>query len=399
MRGLFFLALLLVFTGCSNEESGAIETSTTTGADSPTAFDISTVLNIDLNALLNYNNQYIPAYITKDNTPENNAITNEGATLGRVLFYDKKLSVNNTIACASCHKQELAFGDNDSQSNGVNGVTGRHSMRLINSRFANESQFFWDERANTLEQQTTMPIQDHIEMGFSGENGDLGFDDLINKLEDLEYYTPLFTLAYGTPEITEAKMQNALAQFIRSIQSFDSKYDEGRLLVNNDGQPFPNFTQQENNGKQLFLQPSVFNNQGSRINGGIGCGGCHRAPEFDIDPNSRNNGVIGIAGVTTGTDLTNTRSPSLRDVVKANGTSNGQFMHIGVSNNLTTVLNHYNAISLAGNNNLDPRLRPGGNAQQLNLTDTERDAVIAFLTTLAGTDVYTNEKWSNPFIE
>ena len=398
MRGLFFFALLLLFTGCSDEESGATETSTTSGSDSPTAFDISTVLNIDLDALLNYNDQYIPAYITKDNTPGNNAITNEGATLGRVLFYDKKLSVDNTIACASCHKQDLAFGDDEGQSNGVDGVTGRHSMRLINSRFSNENRFFWDERANSLEQQTTMPIQDHIEMGFSGENGDLAFDDLINKLEDEEYYAPLFTLVYGTPDITEAKMQNALAQFIRSIQSFDSKYDDGRLLVNNDGQPFPNFTAEENQGKQLFLQPPTFDNQGSRIAGGIGCAGCHTAPEFDIDPASLNNGIIGTAS-GTGTDLTNTRSPSLRDVVKANGDSNGPFMHIGVSNNLITVLNHYDNINVVGNNNLDPRLRPGGNPQQLNLTIAERDAVIAFIETLAGTDVYTNEKWSNPFIE
>lgn len=395
MRGLFFFALLLLFTGCSDEDT---EISTTSGNDSPTTFDISTVLNIDLDALLNYDNQYIPAYITKDNTPGNNAITNEGATLGRVLFYDKKLSVDNTIACASCHKQELAFGDDDSQSNGVDGVTGRHSMRLINSRFSNENRFFWDERANSLEQQVTMPIQDHIEMGFSGENGDLSFDDLINKLEAEDYYAPLFTLVYGTPEITETKMQNALAQFIRSIQSFDSKFDEGRETVNNNGTAFPNFTAEENQGKQLFLQPPTFDNQGSRIAGGIGCGGCHRAPEFDIDPASLNNGIIGTAS-GTGTDVTNTRSPSLRDVVKANGDSNGQFMHIGVSNNLITVLNHYNNINIAGNNNLDSRLRPGGNPQQLNLTDTERDAVIAFLGTLSGSDVYTNEKWSNPFIE
>ncbi len=395
MRGLFFIALMLLFSGCSSDDPN---TSTPTD-DIPIAFDITSILNIDLNALLNYNDQYVPAYITKDNTPGNNAITNAGATLGRVLFYDKKLSVDNTIACASCHKQSLAFGDDSSQSTGVDGVTGRHSMRLINSRFASENRFFWDERANSLEQQTTMPIQDHIEMGFSGENGDLNFEDLINKLEATEYYPVLFNLAYGNTTITETGIQNALAQFIRSIQSFDSKYDDGRTSAANDGQPFSNFTQQENDGKQLFLQPPVFDSQGSRTGGGIGCAGCHRAPEFDIDPNSLNNGTIGIVGGSVGTDLTNTRSPSLRDAVKADGTSNGQFMHIGASNSMATVLNHYNNINTTGNNNLDPRLRPNGNGQQLNLTDAERNAVIAFLRTLAGTDVYTNEKWSNPFIE
>ena len=110
-----------------------------------------------------------------------------------------------------------------------------------------------------------------------------------------------------------------------------------------------------------------------------------------------NNGVIGNAN-GTGSDLIVTRSPSLRDVVKADGTSNGPFMHIGLSNNLNTVLNHYDAINLAGNNNLDPRLMPGGNPQQLNLTQQERADVIAFINTLSGTNIYTDTKWSNPFI-
>lgn len=207
----------------------------------------------------------------------------------------------------------------------------------------------------------------------------------------------MFNRAFENETITEARMQDALAQFIRSIQSFDSKYDEGRANTNNDGQPFANFTQQENLGKQLFLQPPVFNNVGIRTNGGIGCAGCHQAPEFSIDPNSLNNGIIGSVD-NSGADLDVMRSPKLRDVVKVDGTSNGQFMHIGVSNNIATVLNHYNDINLAENNNLDPRLRPNGNGQQLNLKDEERNAVVAFVRTLVGNDVYTNEKWSNPFI-
>ena len=132
---------------------------------------------IDLNNLLNYAGQSKPAYIQKDNTPVANPITNAGATLGRVLFYDKNLSVNNTIACASCHQQRFAFGDTALQSLGLTGgLTGRHSMRLVNSRFAEESKFFWDERAASLEVQTSRPIQDHVEMGFSGANGDPDFD-------------------------------------------------------------------------------------------------------------------------------------------------------------------------------------------------------------------------------
>ena len=100
---------------------------------------------IDLDNLLNYETQNIPNYILKDNTPESNQISNSITTLGRVLFYDKNLSVNNTIACASCHQQNFAFSDPLVSSVGLNGEnTGRHSMRLVNSRFSNEENFFWD---------------------------------------------------------------------------------------------------------------------------------------------------------------------------------------------------------------------------------------------------------------
>lgn len=352
--------------------------------------------SVDLENLANYANQIVPSYIIKDNSL-GNAITDKGATLGRVLFYDKNLSSNNTISCASCHKQEFAFSDTNVASTGVNGTTGRHSMRLINSRFATETKFFWNERALNLETQTTMPIKDHGEMGFSGENGDLSFDDLITKLSAIGYYKELFKFVYGTEEITEAKIQNALAQFIRSIQSFDSKYDAGRVLAVNDGQAFSNFTAQENQGKNLFLSPPVFNASGVRTSGGLGCAGCHRAPEFDIDPNTLNNGIIGtIAG--TGIDTGNTRAPSLRDLVRTDGTTNGPMMHTGVITTLQATIGHYGTINIApGNNNLDPRLTPGGIGQQLNLTATEVNAVIAFLRTLSGTDVYTNTKWSTPF--
>ena len=129
----------------------------------------------------------------------------------------------------------------------------------------------------------------------------------------------------------------------------------------------------------------------------MGCAGCHRAPEFDIDPNTGNNGIIGSIN-NTGIDVTNTRAPSLRDLVKVDGTTNGQMMHTGVITSLQQAIGHYGTINIApGNTNLDPRLRPGGNGQQLNLTAAEVNAVVAFLRTLSGTDVYTNTKWSNPF--
>ncbi len=351
---------------------------------------------IDLNNLANYANQMIPSYITKDNSTLN-PVTNKGATLGRVLFYDKNLSSNNTISCASCHQQANAFSDVVVASVGVNGTTGRHAMRLINARFANESKFFWDERAASLEIQTTQPIRNHTEMGFSGTSGDQSFNDLITKLNGIGYYKELFKYVYGSEDITENKIQLALGQFIRSIQSFDSKYDSGRALAANDGQPFSNFTAQENQGKNLFLTPPVFDATGNRTSGGFGCAGCHAAPEFDIDPNTRNNGIIGTIGSSV-IDITNTRAPSLRDLVKTDGTANGPMMHTGVLVYLQNVVGHYGTINIApGNTNLDPRLMPGGFGQHLNLTAPEVNAVITFLKTLSGTNVYVDTKWSSPF--
>ena len=349
---------------------------------------------INLDDLFNYETQNIPSYITKDNTPETNQINNEITTLGRVLFYDKNLSENNTIACASCHQQAFAFSDPLTSSVGLNGGnTGRHSMRLVNSRFSNEEKFFWDERATSLENQVTQPIQDHIEMGFSGTNGDPDFNELIAKLSAIDYYQTLFDFAYGNSTIDEDKIQRALSQFIRSIQSFDSKFDEGFVQSPNLNAPFPNYTPQENLGKQLFLNPPP--------NGGAGCAGCHAPPEFDIDPNTLNNGVIGVIGSTTEVDLTNTRSPSLRDLVNPDGSLNGPLMHDGSMTSLIQVINHYNSIpNNPANINLDNRLqRPGNQTQQLNLTINEKSALEAFLKTLSGSDIYTNEKWSNPFDE
>ena len=349
---------------------------------------------IDLDDLFNYETQNIPSYITKDNTPETNQINNEITTLGRVLFYDKNLSENNTIACASCHQQAFAFSDPLTSSVGLNGGnTGRHAMRLVNSRFSNEEKFFWDERATSLENQVTQPIQDHIEMGFSGTNGDPDFNELIAKLSAIDYYQTLFDFAYGNSTINEDKIQRALSQFIRSIQSFDSKFDEGFVQSPNLNAPFPNYTPQENLGKQLFLNPPP--------NGGAGCAGCHAPPEFDIDPNTLNNGVIGVIGSTTEVDLTNTRSPSLRDLVNPDGSLNGPLMHDGSMTSLLQVINHYNSIpNNPANINLDNRLqRPGNQTQQLNLTINEKSALEAFLKTLSGSDIYTNEKWSDPFDE
>ena len=95
---------------------------------------------------------------------------------------------------------------------------------------------------------------------------------------------------------------------------------------------------------------------------------------------------------------TNTRAPSLRDLVKQNGLVNGPMMHTAIATSLQTAIGHYNTINIAaGNTNLDPKLKPNGIGQKLNLNATEVDALIAFIKTLSGSNVYTDTKWSSPF--
>jgi cytochrome c peroxidase len=340
---------------------------------------------IDLGFLFNYTHQNIPSYITQDNTFQN-PITDGGATLGRVLFYDKNLSSDNSTACASCHQQEFAFGDTSSVSQGVNGLTKRHSMRIINPRFQPQPTYFWDLRADSLEALATLPIKDHIEMGFSGTNGAPSFNDLLLKLDTIDYYNHLFNKAYGDTLITEHLIQKALAQFMRSIQSFDSKYDTGFAIINNPFGDFPNFSLEENQGKSLFLSNE--------------CNTCHVAPEFHTDTNHFNNGVITVFGLPGVIDTSVSRSATLRDLMNPNGQPNGPMMHDGSFSTLMEVIDHYDSIpDDPANTNLSPFLNNFGasGTQELNLTLTEKDAIIAFLKTLTGNHVYSNPIWSNPF--
>lgn len=342
---------------------------------------------INLGMLDNYSNQSLPKYIRANNTLNGSRITDEGATLGRVLFYDKKLSANNTISCGSCHHQQFAFGDSAVQSKGLDGsFTTRHTMRLVNVRFGTEQNFFWDQRASGLEFQTTQPIRNHVEMGFSGINGDPDIDSLIRKLQPIPYYQTLFRLAFGDSLITEDRIQLALAQFVRSIQSFDSKYDSGKAKVGNDLLPFPNFSAEENQGKDLFLHPPT--------SGGAGCFSCHRPPVFDIDPGIGNNNTISVAGEPDSIDVSVTRAPSLRDIVNPSGELNAPLMHNGSITSLEALVEHYNIIvPNPANTNLDRQLA----GQDLHLDQAKKSALIAFLRTLTGTNLYTDKKWSDPF--
>lgn len=150
------------------------------------------------------------------------------------------------------------------------------------------------------------------------------------------------------------------------------------------------------------MQRAELNNQGVRVGGGLDCNTCHRAPEFDIDPDSRNNGII--TSLDGGIDTEVTRSPSLRDLFNVDGSANGPFMHNGFSSDFNDVLDHYESVPMG--NNTDRRLsgdggRRGGGGdnmvRNLAITDQEKAAVLAFMKTLTGSNIYTDEKWSDPF--
>jgi len=145
--------------------------------------------------------------------------SNETVTLGRVLFYDKKLSVNNSVSCATCHKQARAFSDIKSVSTGFGGrITRRNAPGLSNLR--SYYSFFWDARSSNLQDLVLQPVQDHIEMGIED------VDVLLEKLSDADYYSSLFEAAYGTPEINAERISDAMTDFLLALISTNSKTDK-----------------------------------------------------------------------------------------------------------------------------------------------------------------------------
>ena len=251
------IALLLAATGLPYCTKKDITTVT------PDARITSTVLNLPATPF-NYSNITYPAHViaalaTQDNTPANNTITNDGATLGRVLFYDKNLSKNNTISCASCHQPAAGFTDAAVLSKGFEGgLTTRHSMSILNVRFYKSGKMFWDERAATLEDQVLQPIQNTMEMG-------LTLTELQAKVTSLSYYPALFKNAFGTTDISADQISKALSQFVRSIVTYQSHYDRVKA-----GQE--TFTQLERDGELVFNTPPP--------GAAVSCNSCHTAPMF-----------------------------------------------------------------------------------------------------------------------
>lgn len=321
--------------------------------------------------------------LAQDNMPATNLTTDAGAALGRVLFYDRRLSTNQTVSCASCHQQAHGFTDPRQFSVGFDGSVGsRNAMGLSNARWYQRRHFFWDERANTLEDQVLGPIQNPIEMGMT-------LNALTNRLAAEPFYTNLFATTFGTTAVTSDRISRALAQFVRSIVSTRSKYDIG--VTNN----FANFTAEEKLGRQIFLGQNGFT---------ATCAACHGTDNFVPGAAINNNGLEfpfvdkGLGGVTgLAADDGKFKVPSLRNIELT-----APYMHDGRFTNLEQVVEFYNS-GVVNNPNLSPPLRnsPGtpnaGQPLRLNLTTAQKAALVAFLKTLTDPNLATDEKLSDPF--
>jgi len=312
---------------------------------------------------------------------------NHKAQLGRVLFYEKQLSFNNTISCGSCHKQAFAFADNQRFSKGLeNKLTSRNSPPLQDFSTVNffpmpifevGNEFFWDGRQNNLKDLILKPVANHIEMGINDLNS------LISKLNGLPYYKALFQKAYQSETVTLDNISDAVAIFIQSMNTNNSKFN--KVMFNE-----AVFTAEEENGFNLF-------------NGKYTCGHCHQ-----ISPGAYfSSGFMNIG-------LDNTIIDRGRAVIDNNPFNEGAFktpnlknialtapyMHDGRFNTLDEVIEHYST-GVKMNVSLNFLLRDEKNyntPRKMNVTKEDKRALIAFLNTLTDPVFVTDPKFSDPFV-
>jgi cytochrome c peroxidase len=333
----------------------------------------------------NYSKIDLPNHMNTLEAEVAKEVTDEGATLGRVLFFDKFLSKNNTTSCSSCHIPEKAFADSKDFSVGFEGQkTTRNANTIVNAVM--QSNYFWDGREGDLKQMVLQPVKNHIEMGLDR------FDVLEEKLKSLPYYKNLFINAYGDEAVTQDRIADALKQFIVSIVSSGSKAEEvppvewgGELLFP------PSFTEEEKEGARLF-------------HGKANCSFCHKSSTFKLsnfadiglDAVYDDNGKGEIDGVSKGMF----KIPNLTNIAVT-----GPYMHDGRFKTLEEVVNHYSE-NIQDSPNLSWELRDFNDvfnpnaeikAKKFNFTDDEKKNLVAFLHTFTDSKFLTDPKFSDPF--
>ncbi|HEV2328326.1 MAG TPA: MbnP family protein [Verrucomicrobiae bacterium] len=305
--------------------------------------------------------------------PRDNPLTVERVELGKQLFFDKRLSINNQQSCADCHSPEQAMTDGRRTARGAQGQSGaRNTMPLFN--LAWKSKFFWDGRAKSLRQQVLQPIQNPMEMGQTLTN-------LVVKLATNGNYPALFKSAFGSPEVTAEKISLALENYLLTLTSFDSKFD--RVLAGQD-----KFTPQEQRGFELFS--TEYDPRRGQF--GADCFHCHGGPLFQSQ-SFANNGLdstfsdLGLGAVTgKSSDNGKFTVPSLRNVALT-----APYMHDGRFQTLDEVVEHY-CTGIKRSATLDPNLarHPDGGVP---LTTGDKKAILAFLKAL------TDENYSSPSLK
>lgn len=388
-RSLFFtIVLIILLAACADTDFGVQKEKELVLPDYPYIYDkLALPINADVNT-----NIISDIKIGPDGSvtfiPININITNWGATLGRVLFYDTKLSLNNTISCGSCHHQDKSFADGQRFSQGFEGrITERNSMAIVNP--ITQNNLFWDSRSKNIHDLSLKPVQNHIEMGM--EN----LDRLVDKLQNTPYYENLFINAFGDDNVTKERISNALSQFVGSITSNNSKFDLG--VING----FTNFTELEKIGRSLFMSDRAK------------CSSCHGAGNFAAldGPNDPYGGGGSFGFESPTEDLRGATNIGLDLVYKDQGVGDGKFripslrnieltgpyMHDGRFSTLEEVINHYSE-GIKPHAQLDVKFTDGkGNVKPLNLSSIEKKALIAFLKTLTDQSMTKDPKWSDPF--
>ncbi len=325
-----------------------------------------------------YKFEYPPDFGTNFVIPASNTTTVEGVNLGRMLFYEKRLSANGKISCASCHKQAYAFADNRRYSVGYDGSkTSRNAMALVNLLWV--EQFFWDGRVNGLEDQAVVPLTHPHEMGQP-------LAESVEKLNQTPYYPRLFKKAFGTG-VTATGVVRALAQFERTLISAASAYD--RYLG---GQYIP--TASERRGMDLFM------GDGNDSNGfrSAGCSHCHGGAKMykELFHNNGLDTLSSDAGRLTVTERVEDRG-RFRVTTLRNIALTAPYMHDGRFATLEDVLDHYSD-HLKPSETLSTFLTDeNGNIQPLKLTTVEKADIISFLQMLTDSAFISNPVFSNPF--
>jgi len=333
-------------------------------------------------------------------------VSNPRAALGRVLFYETQLSKNGTVSCASCHKQDQGFADSRQFSPGFDGgQTTRQAMSVANVRFYRSGRMFLDERAASLEEQALEPIQHPVEMG-------LTLEEAVQRVEQQPYYASLFTNAFGDDNVTEERIGLALADFERSIVSVNSKYDQavaaGLPNLGGNGAPGNGGPGQNGGGNlgpvnagqgagvfqtaNLVLSP--LEEQGRRLffSGRTQCSNCHRGNAF-VGDIPRNNGLDLDTSADEGAGGGRFKMASLRNIELT-----APYMHDGRFETLLEVVEHYNS-GIQAHPELDNRLKNRqGRPIRMNLSDQEKQALVAFMRTLTDNSLAVDERFSNPFL-